>query len=211
MNQYKAAELLLDIEAVVLSPEHPFTWSSGLQSPIYCDNRLLMSYPDARKQVAEWFSAKARELGADIIAGTATAGIPHAAWAADLAGLPMIYVRSSPKSHGRKNKIEGNLPQGAKVLIVEDLLSTGGSAFKAAEAVEEEGGIPVGIAAIFTYELHILQRQIEKRSFPVEALTSFPILLDTAKSRKVISGQEADQLANWNTDPAGWSDAFTRS
>ncbi|NJP36421.1 orotate phosphoribosyltransferase [Alkalicoccus luteus] len=211
MNEFKAAELLLEIEAVVLSPENPFTWSSGLRSPIYCDNRLLMGHPEGRKQIAAWFAEKARELDADVIAGTATAGIPHAAWAADQAELPMIYVRSSPKSHGRKNKIEGNLLEGAKVLVIEDLLSTGGSALKAADAVQAEGGIPVGIAAIFTYDLQMLHEQTKDRSYPVEALTSFSVLLKAAERKGLISEADADRLASWNTDPAGWSDAFTRS
>lgn len=149
------AENLLEIGAVALRPHQPFTWTSGIKSPIYCDNRLTMSYPAIRDLIAESFAALIREAypEAEVIAGTATAGIPHAAFAAQKLGLPMAYIRDKAKGHGKENQIEGLIKPGQKVVVIEDLISTGGSSLKAALAVREAGAEPLAVLAIFSYQL----------------------------------------------------------
>ena len=149
------AESLLEIKAVSLRPNDPFTWTSGIQSPIYCDNRLTLSYPEIRRKIAAGLAEIITEKfpGTDLIAGTATAGIPHAAWVSELLNLPMCYVRSKAKGHGKGNQIEGNAASGQKVVVVEDLISTGGSVITAVEALREAGCNVLGVVSIFTYEL----------------------------------------------------------
>ncbi|CAM3755866.1 orotate phosphoribosyltransferase [Alkalicoccus chagannorensis] len=203
MRKEEAAEILKEIGAVTLSPEEPFTWSSGLKSPIYCDNRLLLGHPKQRRSIAEALAAAAEEEGPDVLAGTATAGIPHAAWAADILGLPMIYVRGSEKSHGRKNQIEGVLPAGAKVVLIEDLISTGGSAFRAADAVEAAGGEVVSIQAIFTYGLKAPSLKGEASSRKIKTLTDFDTLLGAASA--TMAEDEVQSLKQWQDDPEAWS------
>lgn len=151
----KIAEKLLDIKAVALNPNDPFTWSSGLRAPIYCDNRLTLSYPEVRKEIAAGLQAIILDKfpDAELIAGTATAGIPHAAWVSDIMELPMCYVRSKAKDHGKGKQIEGKAVKGQKVVVVEDLISTGGSAITAVKALREAGCEVLGVAAIFTYQL----------------------------------------------------------
>ena len=151
----QVAKDLLNIKAVKLSPEEPFTWASGIKSPIYCDNRLTISYPEIRTRIAKGIAALIKEQypDAQVIAGTATAGIPHAAWVAEELNLPMIYVRSKPKDHGRGKQIEGVLAPGAKTVVIDDLLSTGGSVLKAVSAAKNEGADVVGVCAIFSYQL----------------------------------------------------------
>ena len=154
-NARKIARLLLDIGAVSLRPEEPFVWSSGWKSPIYCDNRLTMSFPEVRSQIADMFAEEIRNRHADIevIAGVATGGIPHAAWVADRLKLPMVYIRDKAKGHGKQNQIEGLLKPGSKTVVIEDLISTGGSSLRAARAVQEAGGEVLSVAAIFSYDL----------------------------------------------------------
>ena len=149
------AEKLLSIHAVALKPNEPFTWTSGLRSPIYCDNRLTLSYPEVRREIAKGLQSLIQENypGAEIIAGTATAGIPHAAWVSELLNLPMCYVRSSAKGHGKGNQIEGKVEKGQKVVVVEDLISTGGSVITAVQALREAGCEVLGVVSIFTYGL----------------------------------------------------------
>src|SRR5690625_3307107 len=149
------AKDLLHIKAVQINTDHYFTWTSGLKSPIYCDNRLTMSYPNIRKKIAQLFKDKINklEIKPDLIAGCATAGIPHAAWLADLMDLPMVYVRSSPKGHGKGNQIEGAIHKGKKAIVIEDLVSTGGSSINAARALQQEGIEVIAVLAIFTYNL----------------------------------------------------------
>lgn len=149
------AKDLLTIEAVFLRPNEPFTWASGIKSPIYCDNRMTMSYPAVRKAIASGLAAQIKEHFPDVevIAGTATAGIPHAAWVADILDLPMVYIRSKAKDHGKGNQIEGRITEGQKMVVIEDLISTGGSVLEACEAAAREGANVLGVAAIFTYEL----------------------------------------------------------
>ncbi|MGB4944817.1 MAG: orotate phosphoribosyltransferase, partial [Trichococcus flocculiformis] len=147
----EVAKSLLDIKAVSLSPQNPYTWASGIRSPIYCDNRVTMSFPAVRKQIAQGLADLIKEKypDAEVIAGTATAGIPHAAWIADILGLPMVYIRSKAKDHGTGRKIEGKISEGQKMVVVEDLISTGGSVIEASKAAELEGANVLGSVAIF--------------------------------------------------------------
>ena len=149
------AKHLIDIKAVCLSPNEPFTWASGIKSPIYCDNRLTLSYPAVRKEIAKGLQHLIRTYfgNAELIAGTATAGIPHAAWVSEALELPMCYVRSKAKEHGRGNQIEGRAEKGQKVVVVEDLISTGGSVMTAVNALKEAGCEVIGVVSIFTYEM----------------------------------------------------------
>ncbi len=157
MNEFsrKIANQLLQIKAIQLSPQKPFTWASGRKSPIYCDNRLTLSYPEIRTQIKNAFVEKIKGLpGINLIAGVATAGIPHASIAADALELPLVYVRSKPKSHGKQNLIEGRIPeQKNRVMVIEDLISTGGSSLKAVEALRTAGADVLGVMAVFTYGL----------------------------------------------------------
>ncbi|TMW73154.1 orotate phosphoribosyltransferase [Alteribacter natronophilus] len=204
MSSQTVAKALLDIEAVSLKPDEPFTWSSGMKSPIYCDNRLTMSYPEVRKQIAQGFASLIRSHypNAEVVAGTATAGIPHAAWVAEELNLPMIYVRSKAKEHGRKNKIEGRLKEGDRVVIIEDLISTGGSSLQAAYAVREAGGSVEGVAAIFTYGLQQAEEAFRKAEIPYAAITDFATLSAEAD----LSEEQKQALRSWQEDPKGWSD-----
>lgn len=157
------AKHLLDIQAVILRPDDPFTWSSGLRAPIYCDNRLTLAYPNIRKTIAHSFVEliEQRYGNVDVIAGTATAGIPHAAWVSDALNLPMVYVRGSAKSHGKQQQIEGKVQPGQKAVVIEDLISTGGSVLTAVKALQDAGVDVVGVAAIFTYQLQQSEKQFK--------------------------------------------------
>lgn len=200
---------LLDIEAVLLAPNKPFTWSSGLRSPIYCDNRLTMAYPRLRRAIRDGFAAllDEHEMAPDVIVGTATAGIPHAAWLAEHRDAPMAYVRSAAKGHGRRNQIEGRLPEGASVVIIEDLVSTGGSALNAVEAVRAAGATVEAVLAIFTYELDAAARRFAAADVPLYTLTQYGTLLDVAQSRGALSAADAETLRTWRRDPEAWSQA----
>lgn len=203
------AEALLKIEAVTLSPDNPYTWSSGLKSPIYCDNRLTLSYPEVRNLIVDAIVEEIRLLDVDVIAGTATAGIPHATLVADRLGLPLVYVRSSAKGHGKGNQIEGRFEPGARVVVIEDLLSTGESSIKAARAVEKAGGEVVKIQAIFSYSLSRLAINLLESGFSAHALTTLSDLLDVAVKKRIISKEEAASLHDWRTDPTGWNERVT--
>lgn len=208
----RAAQLarhLLDIEAVLLQPQDPFTWSSGLRSPIYCDNRLTMAHPPVRRVIRDGFAAVIddEQLAPDVIVGTATAGIPHAAWLAEQLDLPMAYVRSAAKGHGRQNQIEGRIPPGASAVIIEDLVSTGGSALNAVEAVREAGGIVEAVLAIFTYELDAAAERFEDASVPLVTLTTYSALLDVAAARGDLNAADREALDAWRRDPEAWSAA----
>lgn len=208
----RAAQLardLLDIEAVLLRPDEPFTWSSGLQSPIYCDNRLTMAHPRIRRAICDGFATIMEEEGLhpDVIVGTATAGIPHAAWLAEKLDLPMAYVRSSAKGHGRQNQIEGRISPTASVVIIEDLISTGGSALNAVEAVREAGATVAAVLAIFTYELDAAAERFEAADVPLFTLTAYRALLDAAAARGTLSASDRDVLRAWRCDPEQWSAA----
>lgn len=203
------AGALLEIGAVHLSPEEPFTWASGLRAPIYCDNRLTLGYPEVRARLAAGFVALLRRHGLqpEGVVGTATAGIPHAAWLADRLALPLAYARSKPKEHGRGNLIEGVLPEGARVVVVEDLISTGGSSVAVVEAVRAAGASVVGVLAIFSYGLPAARERFAAAGVPVYALTDFAALVEVAAAAGRLSPASRALLEGWQRDPAGWSAA----
>ncbi|VXB05494.1 orotate phosphoribosyltransferase [Exiguobacterium sp. 8H] len=203
------SEALLQIEAVTLSPTEPYTWSSGLKSPIYCDNRLTLSYPKVRQVIVDGLVKSVNPTDVDVIAGTATAGIPHGALLADRLGLPFIYVRSSAKGHGKGNQIEGRLEAGARVLVIEDLLSTGMSSIDAAKAIRQAGGDVIGIQAIFSYGLPVLQKNLSDADLTATSLTTFSELIEVAESTGVLNRSELDSLRDWQEDPRAWSDLVT--
>ncbi|WP_214710575.1 MULTISPECIES: orotate phosphoribosyltransferase [unclassified Exiguobacterium] len=203
------AEALLQIEAVTLSPENPYTWSSGMKSPIYCDNRLTLSYPDVRNLIIDALVEAIRPLNADVIAGTATAGIPHATLVADRLGLPLVYVRSSAKGHGKGNQIEGRFEPGARVVVIEDLLSTGSSSIEAAKAIQKAGGEVIKIQAIFSYSLSRLHINLLDSGFTAHALITLLDVLEVAVKKRIISKEEAATLRDWRNDPTGWSARVT--
>ncbi|QED47480.1 orotate phosphoribosyltransferase [Cytobacillus dafuensis] len=205
MNR-KIVESLLDIKAVALKPNDPFTWSSGLLAPIYCDNRLTLSYPSVRKEIANGLKETilAKFPGAELIAGTATAGIPHAAWVSDLIDLPMCYVRSKPKGHGQGNQIEGKAEQGQKVVVVEDLISTGGSVITAVEALRQVGCEVLGVVAIFSYQLEKGKELLENANITAYTLTDFETLSEIAKEKGYIQEEDMKKLAEWRKDPIEW-------
>lgn len=197
------AKELLKIQAVSLSPAAPYTWSSGMKSPIYCDNRLTLSYPSLRKAIAEGLAEKITEYfpEAEVLAGTATAGIAHAALTADKMELPMVYVRSSSKSHGKGNQIEGLIKEGQKVVIVEDLISTGKSIIEVQRALESAGAVVLGAAAIFTYGLEKGTNQLEEAGLSVEVLTGFDALVKAAEEENYIKASDMERLKKWKQNP----------
>ena len=194
------AEILLNVGAVELNPNEPFIWASGIESPIYCDNRLTMSDPVGRKQIAEGLANLIRTNYPEttVIAGTATAGIPHAAWVADILGLPMVYVRSSAKGHGRSRQIEGKINQGDKAIIVEDLVSTGGSSLNAAAALRSEEIDVTGIVSIFTYELKKADTAFEAENLTYASLTNFGALIEVSKEKGAIDEKSISGLLEWH-------------
>jgi orotate phosphoribosyltransferase len=204
------AEKLLTINAVALKPNEPFTWTSGLRSPIYCDNRLTLSYPEVRKEIAQGLQSIILEKypAAEVIAGTATAGIPHAAWVSDLLNLPMCYVRSKAKGHGKGNQIEGKVEKGQKVVVVEDLISTGGSVITAVQALREAGCEVLGVVSIFTYGLEKGKEAFEQEDIQSESLTDFTNLVEVAIEMGYISKNDQESLLSWSDAPAEWSKRF---
>jgi orotate phosphoribosyltransferase len=207
MNR-EIARILLDLKAVSLRIDPPFTWTSGRLAPIYCDNRLIMSDPASRRFVAGGFKALIEKKGLrpEVIAGTATAGIPHAAWLADLMNLPMVYVRGEAKGHGKQNRIEGRLDAGKRVILIEDLISTGGSSVSAAEGLKEAGAEVLGVAAIFTYGLDAAHKAFSDAGIPLYTLTSFDVLAEEAARSGRLGKSDLDTLAEWQRDPGLWSE-----
>jgi orotate phosphoribosyltransferase len=205
------AKNLLEIKAVYLQPNDPFTWSSGLKSPIYCDNRLTLSFPSVRTQIAEGLTDLIKEHypEVDVIAGTATAGIPHAAWVSDKMNLPMCYVRSKAKGHGKGNQIEGQVNEGQKVVVVEDLISTGGSAITAVEALRSAGCDVLGIVSIFTYDLTLGKTKLEEASVASYSLCDYDTLVEVAAKEGYVTEQDISKLKMWREDPSSerWLEA----
>lgn len=203
------AKDLLEIEAVFLSPKAPFTWASGIKSPIYTDNRITISYPKVRKQIAEAFAKaiKAEFPDVEVIAGAATGGVPHAAWVAELLDLPMVYIRSKAKDHGKGNQIEGRIKPGQKMVIIEDLISTGGSVIATAEAAKREGANVLGVAAIFTYELPKGQANFEKAGVPYITLSNYSTLIEIAKEIGYVDQEELELLKRFKSDQTNWRQA----
>jgi orotate phosphoribosyltransferase len=200
------ARHLLEIDAVMLSPEKPFVWASGIQSPVYCDNRLTLAYPTIRSTIARGFVALINQLQLepDVIIGTATAGIPHAALVANLLDLPMAYVRSKPKTHGRGNQVEGKLETGQKAVVIEDLISTGGSSIAAAQAVQEVGVEVEVVLAIFSYGLPVAKERFHDADLRFATLTDFPTLLDVAIETGSLSSAHLETLQSWQQEPGAW-------
>jgi len=205
MNQ-RIAEQLLEIKAVFLQPNDPFTWSSGLKSPIYCDNRLTLSYPKVRKDIAQGLADLIKEHfpETEIVAGTATAGIPHAAWVSDVLDLPMAYVRSKAKEHGKGNQIEGKADKGQKVVVVEDLISTGGSVITAVNSLREAGCEVLGVVSIFTYELPKGKELLADAKIESYSLTDYTALLEVAQRNGYIKESDVASLQAWKENPAEW-------
>ncbi|MEK4441102.1 orotate phosphoribosyltransferase [Niallia sp. FSL K6-0077] len=204
--KHEIAEQLLEIKAVFLQPNDPFTWSSGLKSPIYCDNRLTLSYPKVRKNIATGLAGLIKEKfpETEVVAGTATAGIPHAAWVSDLLDLPMAYVRSKAKAHGKGNQIEGKVEKGQKVVVVEDLISTGGSVITAVNSLREAGCEVLGVVAIFTYELPKGKELLGEAEITAYSLTDYTSLLDVAQKKGYIQEGDLASLNAWKESPENW-------
>ncbi|WP_181348865.1 orotate phosphoribosyltransferase [Thalassobacillus sp. CUG 92003] len=190
---------LLQIGAVQINVEQPFIWTSGIESPIYCDNRLTMSYPEIRTQIAEFFidKIKAMDEDVDVIAGCATAGIPHAAFVADRLNLPMVYVRSSAKKHGKQNQIEGTFARGEKVVLIEDLVSTGQSSLHAAHAIRDAGGEVLQVLSIFSYGLNRAHQAFQEASYPFTSLFDLNELMTMMKRENQLSSQDETKLQEW--------------
>ncbi|MEL7120716.1 MAG: orotate phosphoribosyltransferase [Bacteroidota bacterium] len=212
-NQNIAAEvanLLLQINAIKLSPQKPFTWASGLKSPIYCDNRLTLSYPAVRNQLLECFVHKYKcmqyDVPIDYIAGVATAGIPHGAMLADRLGLPFIYVRSKAKAHGRQNQIEGQIQGTPNVLVIEDLISTGGSSLAAVEALRAANCNVIATLAIFTYGFDQSVKAFQEANCPLDTLSNYNALIEIAQAERIIESDQIDLLKQWRQNPHLWSE-----
>lgn len=205
---HQAAEVarrLLEIRAVKLNPRDPFTWASGILSPIYCDNRVALSHPAVRTLLKNCLAEQARTFGAfDAVAGVATAGIAHGALLADKLDLPFAYVRSSAKDHGRRNLIEGELHAGQRVLVVEDLISTGGSCLAAAEALRDAGCTVVGVLAIFQYGFEKTRTAFAAQNLPFATLTDYNTLVQEAAASGYIDTQDQQILQQWRENPEGW-------
>jgi len=193
------AQSLLEIKAVTLSPEDPYTWSSGIKSPIYCDNRVTLAYPEIRENIYQGLIQLIKEHAQDveIISGTATAGIPHAAFVADQLKLPMSYVRSKSKGHGKGNQIEGALSKGKKVVVIEDLISTGGSSINAVEALIEDGAEVLGVFAIFTYGINKAEEAFKEINVPFYTLSNYDELISVAEKEGYIENKDIKTLKAW--------------
>lgn len=202
----KVASDLLQIKAIKLNIENPFTWSSGWKSPIYCDNRLSLSFPETRTFIKEALAdaAKAQFPGYEAVAGVATAGIPQGALLAEALGVPFIYVRSKPKGHGMENLIEGKVTPGQKVIVVEDLISTGGSSLKAAEALAASGIEVMGMLAIFTYGFPLADDNFKKAGIQLHCLSEYSIMLEKATELGYINESDVASLEEWRKDPSSW-------
>ena len=200
----KLAKELLAIEAVALRPNHYFTWTSGIKSPIYCDNRITMSYPSIRREIAAGMVEVIKEKypAVEVVAGTATAGIPHAAWVSELLDLPMIYVRDSAKKHGKTNQIEGRVLEGQKVVIIEDLISTGLSSLKVAKALREAGAEVLGVVAIFSYELKKAHEAFSQAEVEYVTLTNYLVLVEEAVASDFIHQDDVVKLLEWRNQLA---------
>ncbi|MFC5196296.1 MULTISPECIES: orotate phosphoribosyltransferase [Bizionia] len=203
----KTAEVLLQVNAIKLQPTEPFTWASGWKSPIYCDNRIILSYPPIRNYIRETMAKQIeKQYGKpDVIAGVATGAIGIGMLVAEYLGLPFVYVRPEAKSHGRQNQIEGHLEPGQNVVVVEDLISTGQSSLNAVRALKENHANVKGMMAIFTYGFNISKENFEKENVHLTTLSDYNSLLDEAYHTNYISTKEQAILASWNANPAEWN------
>jgi orotate phosphoribosyltransferase len=208
----KVAEFLLQIKAVKLQPENPFTWASGIKSPIYCDNRKTLSYPQIRTFIRQTFVDTINKHFAkpDVIAGVATGGIAVGALIAQEMGLPFVYVRSEAKKHGLTNLIEGDVESGQNVVVIEDLISTGGSSLKAVEALREKGCTVKGMAAIFTYGFEEAEQNFKKAKCNLKTLTDYNTLIDTALTKEYITEKDIESLKKWRANPKEWAQTLVK-
>jgi orotate phosphoribosyltransferase len=204
------AKRLLEIEAVSLSPETPFTWASGLRSPIYCDNRATLAHPEIRREIAAAFSAVIESDAGqvDAVIGVATGAIAHAAFVAEHTGLPMGYIRSGAKQHGRRNRIEGFAREGSRVVVIEDLISTGGSSLAAVEGVREAGMEVIMVAAIFTYGFSFAHQSFEQSNVRLSTLVNLQDLIAAGQDSGSLNDNGVDILQSWRQDPKAWSKRF---
>ena len=202
----KTAELLLQINAIKLNPKNPFTWASGWKSPIYCDNRITLSFPPIRNYLREEFAKNIeKEFGKpDVIAGVATGAIGIGMLVAEIMGLPFVYVRPEPKKHGRQNQVEGFLQKGQTVVVVEDLISTGKSSLQAIEALREAGAVVKGMVAIFTYGFQIAEENCKEANLNVYTLGNYDTLLEQAVTQQYITEEEHETLKEWRKNPSTW-------
>ena len=203
----KTAELLLQIKAIKLNPNEPFQWASGWKSPIYCDNRITLSYPPVRVFLKEEI-AKIAELEygkPDVIAGVATGAIAIGVLVAQELGVPFVYVRPEPKKHGRKNQIEGHLESGQNVVVIEDLISTGNSSLNAVEALKEAGAVVKGMVAIFSYGFDIADENFKKKNVNLKTLSNYENLLEQALESNYVTQKELTTLQEWRANPSEWN------
>ncbi|RBL89220.1 orotate phosphoribosyltransferase [Chitinophaga flava] len=206
ISEKQVAEKLLQVQAVKLSPAQPFTWASGWKSPIYCDNRKILSYPYVRDYIKSELCNTVFETYPDaaVIAGVATAGIPHGALVADQLKLPFIYVRSKPKEHGMGNQIEGVLQPGQQVVVVEDLISTGKSSLEAVQAIRAAGGEVVGMVSIFNYGFDVAVKAFEAAGVPFKSLSNYNAMITLAEEKGIVSAEEISTLQAWRSAPDQW-------
>lgn len=202
----KLAKALMDIKAVLLRPQEPFTWASGWHSPIYCDNRRILSHPELRAQVAQWLADKAMELypEAEVVAGVATGAIAHGVLAADRMQKPFVYVRPKPKDHGTGSQIEGELAPGKRVVVIEDLISTGMSSLAAVKALRDAGAQVLGMVAIFTYGFDLAAQRFEEDKVRLDTLSNYSALVDVASETGYISSAAKTLLHEWRENPSEW-------
>lgn len=202
----KLAKALMDIKAVLLRPQEPFTWASGWHSPIYCDNRRILSHPELRAQVAQWLADKAMELypEAEVVAGVATGAIAHGVLAADRMQKPFVYVRPKPKDHGTGSQIEGELAPGKRVVVIEDLISTGMSSLAAVKALRDAGAEVLGMVAIFTYGFDLAAQRFEEDKVRLDTLSNYSALVDVASETGYISSAAKSLLHEWRENPSEW-------
>ena len=205
-TQIEVTKKLLEIDTIKIQPLSPFTWASGWKSPIYCDNRKILSFPETRSFIRDKFVEiiQNKYPEAEVIAGVATGAIAHGVLVADKLRLPFIYIRSKPKGHGLENLIEGDLKPGQKVVVIEDLVSTGESSLKAAEAVNNFGGEVIGMLSIFTYNFDIAKEKFKKANIELTSLSRYQVLIDTALETGEISKDQVETLMEWREDPANW-------
>ena len=198
------AKDLLSIEAIFLRPEDPFTWASGIKSPIYCDNRLTLTAPEVRTRVEDGLAELIKQYypEAEVLMGTSTAGIAHAAITADKLNLPMGYVRGSSKDHGRKNQIEGRLQKGQKVVVIEDLISTGGSVIDVVNVLREAGAEVLGIASIFTYNMAKSRQRLEEANVQNISLSNFDVMVEVAAEEGYIKNEDIERLIAFRNNPS---------
>ena len=207
------AEKLLQIKAIKLNVEEPFTWASGLRSPIYCDNRITLSFPEIRTYMRQQLAKAVRQYfgDLDVIAGVATAGIPQGVLVAEALGLPFVYVRSAKKSHGLTNQIEGRLEKGQSVLVVEDLVSTGKSSLAAVDSLREAGATVKGMVAIFTYGLEIADKNFIEKDCKLVTLSDYNHLIEHAVATDYLPESNKKMLLEWRNNPKAWSDKFEKN